>query len=192
MAVLVAAVILLGALVLLNLLLTAAIIRKLRALPPGPPGAGHAADSAAPTHLPVGAEVPAFIAVTDDGTKITSAAFPGRRTLVAFFTSDCGVCVTKVPGFGQAARDLAAAGAADGTAQAVAVVSVERRDPAPLLSALAELGDDVAVIVEEGRGPVAAAFEVGTYPWVFLVGPDGRVAATDAAPESCVPAPARA
>ncbi len=191
MAVLVAAVILLGALVILNLLLTAAVIRKLRTLPPGPPGAGQAAAASAPTHLPVGAEVPAFIAVTADGTKITSAAFPDRRTLVAFFTSDCGVCVTKVPGFGQAARDLAA-GAADDTVRAVAVVSVERRDPSPLLSALAELGDDVAVIVEEGRGPVAAAFEVGTYPWFFLVGPDGRVAATDSAPEACLPAPARA
>lgn len=175
MAVLVAAVILLGGLVVLNLLLTAAVIRRLRVLARGPyPGDP-------PPGLPVGAEAPALAAGD------AAIAPRGRHTLVGFLNTDCGSCRTAAPALADAARDLAAA--TGGTGRAVAVVSTERQDAAELLAAL---GDDVTVIVERGRGPVTDAFQVSAFPWFCLITPDGRVAAVSDTPGRCLPSPARA
>jgi len=182
MAVLVAAVILLGGLVVLNLLLTGAIIRRLRVMAREP----YRGDPATPG-LPVGAEVPALSAAATDGATITSEYLRGRLTLLGFFNTDCGTCRTTAPAFARAARDLTAA--TDGTGRAVAVISTEQEDAAELLAAL---GTDVTVIMERGRGPVTDAFQMSAFPWFLLIGPDGRITASASTPERCLPAPARA
>ncbi|MFG1865863.1 TlpA family protein disulfide reductase [Microbispora bryophytorum] len=177
MAVLVAAVVLLGGLVLVNLLLTGAVIRRLRKITkdslagavPGNPG------------LAVGAEVPAFSALTVSDTKVTADDFVGERTLVGFFSTDCPHCLPKAPVFVTTARDAAA----DGVRVLAVVVEGERR-PAELLAALT---GDVSVVVEGEGGAMAEAFEVRAFPSFFLVGPDGTVAGSSLKPELPTAAP---
>ncbi|WP_432872114.1 TlpA disulfide reductase family protein [Microbispora rosea] len=177
MAVLVAAVVLLGGLVLVNLLLTGAVIRRLRKTTeesragrlPGSPGLG------------VGAEVPAFSALTVTDTKVTRDDFAGERTLVGFFSTDCPHCLPKAPAFVATARDAAS----DGVRVLAVVVEGERR-PAELLAALA---GEVSVVVEGEGGAMADAFEVRAFPSFFLVGPDGTVAGSSLKPELPAGAP---
>jgi peroxiredoxin len=170
MAVLVAAVVLLGALVVVNLLLTGAVVRKLRTLArerpafPGDPG------------LPVGAQVPPFAVLTTGDTKITEDGLSG--TLVGFFSTDCEGCLPKAPAFAEAARGPSAEGV-----RALAVVTTGQREPAELLAAL---GGDVSVVLEESQGSAATAFAVNAYPWFFLVGPEGTIAASGSDPGRCL------
>ncbi|GLW25378.1 MULTISPECIES: peroxiredoxin family protein [Microbispora] len=177
MAVLVAAVIVLGGLVLVNLLLTAAVIRKLRKITKELP-AGRARDGFG---LPVGAEVPAFSALTVADTKVTTDDLAGGRTLVGFFSTDCRHCLPNAPGFAATARDAAADGVRN-----LAVVVAGEEEPAGLLDAL---GDAVTVVVENEGGALTDAFAVAGFPSFFLVGPDATIAASGHEPESLLAAP---
>ncbi|MBE3011822.1 TlpA family protein disulfide reductase [Microbispora sp. NEAU-D428] len=179
MAVLVAAVILLGGLVLVNLLLTTAIIRKLRTLGKASPPGG---EVPAPG-LAVGAEVPAFSALTVADTKVDSDGFAGERTLVGFFSTDCRHCLPKAPAFLATARDAAADGV-----RTLAVVVAGSEGPAKLLAALT---DDVSVVVEDEGGAMADAFAISGFPVFFLVGPDATVAASGHEPERLLAASSR-
>ncbi|MEW9534021.1 TlpA family protein disulfide reductase [Microbispora sp. NPDC049125] len=179
MAVLVAAVILLGGLVLVNLLLTGAVIRKLRKITKeSPAGRGPASFG-----LAVGAEVPAFSALTVTDTKVTTDDFTGASTLVGFFSTDCRHCLPKVPAFVAAARDAAADGV-----RAIAVVVEGEEKPADLLAALT---DDVSVVVESEGGAMVDAFAVAGFPSFFLVGPHGTVTASGLKPELSPVAPSQ-
>ncbi|MEN3540053.1 redoxin domain-containing protein [Microbispora sp. ZYX-F-249] len=180
MAVLVAAVVLLGGLVLVNLLLTTAIIRKLRTLGKESSLGGEVPELG----LAVGAEVPPFSAVTVADAKVGSADFAGERTLVGFFSTDCRHCLPKAPAFVAAARDAAADGV-----RTLAVVVVHGEDPANLLAALA---DEVSVVVESEGGAISTAFAIAGFPSFFLVGPDTTVDARGHEPERLPAAPSRA
>ncbi|ETK34755.1 peroxiredoxin family protein [Microbispora sp. ATCC PTA-5024] len=180
MAVLVAAVILLGGLVLVNLLLTGAVIRKLRTLSEE----SRAARAPRTFGLAVGAEVPAFSAVTVTDTKVTADDFAGERTFVGFFSTDCPHCLPKAPAFVETAH----AAASDGM-RVLAVVVEGEQESAGLLAALT---DEVSVVVESEGGAMADAFAIAAFPSFFLVGPDGTVEASGLKPElPAVPAPAR-
>lgn len=178
MAVLVAAVIVLGGLVLVNLLLTGAVIRKLRRLDKETSLA-----RAVPPGLAVGAEVPAFSALTIADTKVGRDDFAGERTLVGFFSTDCRHCLPKAPVFAAAARDAEAEGV-----RTLAVVVAGHEEPANLLAALT---DEVSVVLESEHGAMADAFAVSAFPSFFLVGPDATVDATGHEPERLLAAPSR-
>ncbi|WP_327048275.1 redoxin domain-containing protein [Microbispora sp. NBC_01189] len=181
MAVLIAAVILLGGLVLLNLLLTGAVIRKLRKpASESRPDWGHPQNPG----LPAGAEVPAFSALTVANTKVTADDFAGERTLIGFFSTDCRHCLPKAPVFVATARDAEADGV-----RALAVVVAGQEDPTDLINALT---DDVSVVVEGESGSMVGAFAITAFPWFFLVGPDATVAATGHEPDRLLPAPSHA
>jgi peroxiredoxin len=170
----VAAIVILTVLVLVNLLLTGAIIRRLRTY--------EGVRTAEPAHpgLPAGAEVPSFTSHTVDGVEVTPASLAENTTLVGFFSTDCSACVTAVPAFLEAARDRSAAGLA-----VLAVVLAGRRSPAELLAAL---GEDQRVVLEDDQGPLVRAFSAGPTPWFFLVGRDGRIVANALDPVRCLAA----
>ncbi|WP_214104540.1 peroxiredoxin family protein [Acrocarpospora catenulata] len=178
MAVLVAAVILLGGLVLVNLLLTGAVIRKLRKITKDSPAGGLPVSPG----LDVGAEIPAFSALTATDTKVTTDDFAGERTLVGFFSTDCRHCLPKAPAFAATAREAAADGV-----RVLAVVVEGQEKPANLLAALT---DDVSVVVEGEGGAVVDAFAVTAFPSFFLVGPDATIAASSLKLER-LPVPSR-
>lgn len=161
-----AAVVLLAVLVLLNMSVTAAMVRRLRHVEEGrqrPPDLGG---------LAVGAEVPAFEATAVDGHPLTAEALSDRRTVVAFYSTSCEGCRVQAPGFAAEAKRLAAEGT-----QVVSVLMLMggARDgdgPDGLRDLLASAGH---LVVEDGVGALATSFEARATPSYFAVGPDRRI-----------------
>ena len=159
------AVVVLAVLVLLDLSLTAAVIRRLRVLgeqPPLPDAGG----------LPVGAEVPAFEVTTADGGVVTREAFSGRRTLVAFYSTGCRGCREQAPGFVAEAGKLAAEGI---EVLPVLMANGHGQDEDEQEGKLRELLAGTGRLVVDDQGALPRAFAVQATPSYFVVGPDGRV-----------------
>lgn len=161
-----AAVVLLAALVLLNMSVTAAMVRRLGRVEEGrrqPPDLGG---------LPVGAEVPAFEAAAVDGDLLTTDALAGRRTVVAFYSTTCEGCREQAPRFADEAKRLAAEGT---QVLSVLLLMGNTRDGAGadgLRDLLAGAGH---LVVEDGVGALATSFEARATPSYFAVGPDRRI-----------------
>ncbi|MQY08405.1 TlpA family protein disulfide reductase [Actinomadura macrotermitis] len=158
-----AAVVLLGALTVLNLLLTVTIIRRLR----DQPQHDHDRDEAAAlpfSLLETGTPVPAVQAADLAGRPVD---FTGGTTVVGFFSGSCQSCRAHVEPFLAYVRGRA-------VTDAVAVVSGDAAEGADLVAALRE---HVRVVAEPADGRLAAAFKVGVFPTFYLVGPDATVAA---------------
>jgi hypothetical protein len=159
---LVAAIVLIGAIAALNLLLTVAMIRRLRetavrpvAPPPDLP------------ELPAGSRVPAFHAEAVSGETVTNESLTGSAAIFAFLDTGCSSCKSSLP-------KLVAYADANGLkpGQVIAVVGDAEGDTAAYLSLL----DGVAtVIVEETLGPVARAFSIDGFPAFVLSDADGVV-----------------
>lgn len=161
-----AAVLLVGALGLLNLLLTFGVIRRLRqqAQPlvpparPAPPAGAIAAVGTAPEP---------FQAQTVDGASLTATDLR-EWAIVAFFSPDCPPCLEKVPEFGQAVRRLGR-----DRRDVLAVVVTDADSGEPMVGQLTPVAQ---VVVEPPDGPVARAFRVRQMPIMCLLDGAGRVA----------------
>lgn len=174
MAVMWAAIVLVGAVCALDLVLTLGVVRRLKEhtahleglLRAGPAGAF-------PGGLPaVGATVGEFTATTLDGEEIGRSSLSGE-TLVAFFSSGCAPCVEKLPGFLAHARERIG-----GRRLILAVVAPgEQAETAKMT---AELRQVATVVVDENyAGGVARAFSVTEYPAFCLVDSEGTVLAVE-------------
>ncbi|MEV6520421.1 TlpA disulfide reductase family protein [Longispora sp. NPDC051575] len=176
MAILAAAVILVGLLTALNLFLTFGVIRRLRehTRTLEQVAGGHQGD----IMLAAGTAIGAFAATTTTGTTVTDATLNGP-TLVGFFSPTCEPCKERLPQFLEYARSF------DGRVLAVAVGP--DADVADLLTSLRPVAD---VVVETDDGPVNKAFGVSGYPALCLVD-DGVVVASGYQIEALpVPVPA--
>jgi thiol-disulfide isomerase/thioredoxin len=165
MALLTAAVVVVGTVGVINLVLTFGVIRRLREHqellrrgPQGRPVSG----------LALGATVGGFAVRTRAGGHRSHTTFSGD-TLVGFFSVGCAPCAELAPQFVQAARIHPG-----GPARVLAVVT--GRDGDALADALAPVAD---VVVGADADTVARAFEVGAYPTLMLVDGAGRVRAND-------------
>ncbi|MEO3775223.1 TlpA disulfide reductase family protein [Micromonospora sp. B9E7] len=169
----VAAVALLGALCMVNLLLTFGVLRRLReqtaelnrlsgVLPPEMP---------APEEL-VGTPVPAFAATAIDGTPVTRDSLVGRPRLVGFFSAGCAPCHEQAPLF---AKWLAEQGGDASTA--VAVITDSGPEAVELATSLT---DTATVVVEPDAFSVSQAFGVRGFPTFLRVDADGVIAGADA------------
>lgn len=160
---LIAAVVLATALGLLNLLLTLAVLRRLRA------AAARERDAASGV-IGIGRAPGDFAAADTDGRAVGRADLTGR-TVVGFFSTTCGACVEELPRFvaraGETSRE-----------RVLAVVHGDRPAAEELAGRLAGVA---RVVVEDPDGPVGRAFEVRAYPaWCQL--DDGVVRGTDLSP----------
>jgi len=157
------AVVVLAVLVLLDLALTAAVIRRLRVLDErtSVPDFGG---------LPVGVEVPAFEVTAVDGGSFTGEVFSGRRSLVAFYSTNCTGCHQQAPDFAVEAGRLAAEGV-----QVLPVLTPDGQGDAEREGRLRELLAGAGRLVVDGEGALPRAFAVRATPSYFAVGPDGRV-----------------
>jgi thiol-disulfide isomerase/thioredoxin len=166
MAFVVAALVLVGALSVVNLLFSFGVIRRLRE---------HTAlldrrvDGMSPFEAtrPVGETVDDFAASTVDGEPISRDLLTGT-TLVGFFSPSCAPCRERLPTFVEQARDhepvLAVVVAPEGDEGAPAVVD--------------ELRPVARVVREAPDGPLATAFGVHGFPAFALIGSDGEVIAS--------------
>lgn len=167
MSLMVAALLLVAAVAVTNLVLTLGVVSRLREhteqlAAAGPPG---------PRELLIGAgERPGeFTAhtVAGESVSVRSLATP---TLIGFFSPTCSACAEWIPRFVSAARALPG-----GPAQALAVV-VSTADTA---AEVAELRQAAQVVVEPLDGPIANAFRVRGFPALCRLGTDGTVISTD-------------
>jgi len=173
-----AAVVIVGALCLLDLLLTFGVIRRLREhdqMIVRPPQPAMPTIGLAPSE-PVGA----FSATTTGGELLSGA--DGLR-VAAFFSSSCSVCPERVGPFVDyltehlVARD-----------SALSVVVGADGGPPPYLDRLAEV---TKVCVEQDDSEITKAFKILGFPAFCLLGTDGTVVAASYDP-AMLPEPALA
>lgn len=158
--VLTAAVAVLAVAVVFNLLITFAMIRRLKA---NELAAQQDADSFRPD---VGAAVGQFSGTAVDGSTWDSATLGLGTHAVVFLLPNCGGCATTID-------RLAAAEQPDRSI--VVVVSGIADDPS-VVSLIHKIPSDLKVVVAQLGGEVSQAFGVGTFPTVVQV-VDGRVTA---------------
>jgi len=154
---LIAAVVLVGAIAILNLLLTMAVIRRLRKneanMPPPMMESGPEA----------GSEVPQFSATTVTGEELSEAAFNSETGLVAFFSTTCSACK---PAVATLIEHIEKTNLKPG--QVMAVISGEGEERAEFTEALA---GKASVVAESQMGPLTASFSISAFPsFVHLSG----------------------
>ncbi|WUI01375.1 redoxin domain-containing protein [Spirillospora sp. NBC_00431] len=160
---LVAGVVFVGVLCAFDLILTVAVVRRLRV---------HAAllegERSLPPLTPPGTRLPEFHGDGVDGATVTRAFFSGP-TIVGLFSTTCGSCRERLPEFAGRLRAL-------GDRRALAVVVGEDRDAAEPF--VADLSPVATVVVEPEGGPVSAAFGYPAYPSFYIVNADAEVTAS--------------
>jgi len=167
-----AAVILVGALCVLDLLLTFGVIRRLREqnetlrLVREQQSASAAESDIA---LPAGAAIGTFAATTVSGTPLSGADIDGRL-LIGFFSPVCEPCKERMPQFIEYATRF------DG--RVLAVASDEAGETDKTRDMVARLGEVAEVVLEMDGGPVHQAFGAKGYPALLLVDPEGTVVAS--------------
>lgn len=160
---LISAVAVLALLVVIQLLFTLAILRRLRnhgerlarieALDGGP-------EPAAP-----GETIGAFTAPALTGAMISDADLRGSASTVGFFSPSCGPCVEQLPSFEERAR----------THRSLAFVIDEGEPSRHLAERLAEVA---TVAVVSADSPATQAFTVYGYPVIFEIDAEARVIAS--------------
>jgi hypothetical protein len=171
MALLVAAVTVVGALGVVNLIFSLGVIRRLREhtelLDRLTAGGGAQGDS---VMLPPGETVADFVATTMDGERVSRGELVGS-TLVGFFSPDCEPCKERLPQFVDHAEHHPG-----GRRQVLAVIVAQDEDTARPVAA--ELASVARVVRDVGAGPVPRAFGVQGFPAFALVEPGGMVRAS--------------
>ena len=164
---LIAAVVLVGALGLLNLVLSFGIIRRLREQA----AIGHhdpAPDAGEKPWMALQQQqVRPFAVETADGVRIDRDALPDRL-LVAFLSATCDACAQRLPRFREVAGRLP-------RSQVLAIAVGPLEETVALRTELAEFAQ---VAAEEDLGPVAAAFSVEGYPAFLMLDSAGVVLAS--------------
>lgn len=160
MELLVAGLLLVGALVVLDLVLTLGVVRRLREHATLIEQALDGGAGVADFMLPVGSPLPELRATTVDGGAVPDAG----PMLIGFFSPGCRACVERLPGFVEYAR------AFDGRVLGVAVGPPD--DVADIVAALRPVAD---VVVEPSQGPLATALQVKGFPAMATVDAGGVV-----------------
>ena len=169
---LVAAVVLVGVICLLDLVLTLAVIRRLRDHTGRLDRLSHGAPEGAGM-LSAGARVPDFAGLTTTGVAVTHKdVSPG---VIAFLSVTCDACKEQLPVFTQYV--------ADAGLSADQVLAVVTGADSPDRDALVASLDGVTVVAEEFGGPVGRAFGASVFPAFYSVDDGGevRTASLDAA-----------
>lgn len=153
------ALVVVGALCALDLMLTLAVLRRLRNR-----------SSTAPVlteegGIPVGATVAPFSARCLEGMPLTERDLTDGA-VVSFFTPGCKPCRDKLPRF------VERAGALQGRRQVIAVVvagSAEQRYEDEAQATAEQLSSVARVVRETPEGPCVSAFEVDAFPSQFAI-----------------------
>ncbi|MEU6621742.1 TlpA disulfide reductase family protein [Streptomyces litmocidini] len=166
MVFLVAGMVLVGALGLLNLALSLAIVRRLRRQGEQRQGLDHHASSGPE----VGAKLPSFSAPALGGELFSSDSLAGGEAALSFLTTSCGACDT----FIEDMPELAAQSGLDAS-RLVVVITGE----AGKARQMADLLDGVATVVhEKAPGDISALYSITATPTTVVVDARQNVTAT--------------
>ncbi|MFI6920093.1 hypothetical protein ACIBIZ_09070 [Nonomuraea spiralis] len=168
---LIATVVLVGALCLVDLLLTLAVVRRLKEHTKLIDALYELADAGGPAGasggVAVGEVVGDFDTTTVEGGHVTRDLLP-EGTVVAFLSPDCRGCHEQLP-------ELASWAAGQDRSRVLAVIDGRSGDPAELVTTLLPVAQ---VILDDARPHVADAFRVRSFPAFFQVSAGGRLLAT--------------
>ncbi|MCW6005689.1 redoxin family protein [Micromonospora sp. CPCC 205371] len=168
----VAAVVLVGAVSVLNLILITAVVRRMRVYEQDRTAAPGRIPYDVLGGLPPGSALPRFTGAVAGGGTVTDRDVRGRAAAVAFLSSDCPGCLERAPDFAAAARTALAGGG-----RAVAVI-IEGAEPVDALTAA--VGPATVVYEPVDRsGPMTRAFGVKTFPTFFVVDAAGTVSSRE-------------
>jgi len=167
MPILIAAVVVVGALCLLDLLLTFGVILRLKEHTAMLAERGRSGAGPDVIGLAEGESPAAFSATTLDGRLLDDGA---ALRVVGFFSARCSICPERVPPL----LEYLAAHHID-RASTLAVVVGDEAQPPPYLESLAEFAQ---ICMEQEDGEIAKAFKVAGYPAFCLLGADGTVLAS--------------
>jgi hypothetical protein len=167
----VAALVIVGGLCTLDLVLTLAVIRRLRHHTELlSAGSAQAAERPADVVMLEAGQVPAdFVAETVDGERVSRQALLGD-TMVGFFTAHCQPCKERAPQFIERAATLPA-----GRDQSLAVVIGDDTDAKELAEVLSAT---VRVVREQPGDAVSGAFKVHGYPALCVLDDQGVIKAS--------------
>lgn len=181
---LVASTVLVGAVCLLNLVLTAAVLRRLRDHEERLAGLPRVDQLPTDPGTLVGHAIADFTAVATDGSTVTRETLlrSGSAT-IAFFSTHCPACEAEIDGFVRRVRRFPGPRSA-----AVAVVAGEPGDVQELVTAA---GAVATVVVESPLGPLAAQFGVRGTPTFLDVDGTGTVVRAAHTTEGMDAAPGR-
>ncbi|MFG1874753.1 TlpA family protein disulfide reductase [Sphaerisporangium sp. NPDC049003] len=157
---LITAVIVVGVLVLLDLVLTFGVIRRLREHTEQLGQAHHG-----PTDLICGkgTEIAGFAAVTTEGEQVSRGLLSGE-TLVGFLSPTCQPCEKLLPSFVEYAAAMPG-----GRDQVLVVIADDGPGKEKVPEKVAMVSPYARVVTEGYEGPLHKAFAVSGYPGVCLV-----------------------
>lgn len=159
---------------LVNLWLTIALARRVRAH--GEQLARRQQRPHPGIGLQPGSRLPEFTATTVTGVTVSAGDLQGRRGLIGFFSPGCPPCEEQLPAFTALARALPG-----DAARPLAVICAGGSGPARHNGGADHLAEQLAevaqVVREPSAGAVAAALAVSGFPAFILLGADGRVTA---------------
>ncbi|WP_017585986.1 TlpA family protein disulfide reductase [Nocardiopsis ganjiahuensis] len=168
MGILIAAVVVLTALTLFNLVLTMALVRRLRRLEdPGHGGAFPVFPDL--EEVPAGRAVPEFTATTKDGVEVSSKKRLGDRAVYAFFDTSCGTCKKQLQPLVDFAKDA-------GLSPEQVIAFVGHEDPEADADAYTSVLEGHTTVVMQSLGDeVGQAFSPGGIPAIILADSGGVV-----------------
>lgn len=146
----------LGALTIINLVLTAGIIRRLRDISAS--GGGSSQVSTLPDVVLSRGEQPASFEVQDAcGETITEQIFKGEKTLLGVIAQGCSLCAERLPDYVEVAKKSGARG------EQVITLVIADADYAETVSKT--VGPSSRFIIESAPdGPFARALKLSGYP----------------------------
>lgn len=112
---------------------------------------------------------PPFELESLDGRRVSLEEFRGRRVLVHFFATWCGVCKLELPSLRSLHEGLAG--------DAVLLAVVEDSDDVEAVRRFAR-EHELRYPILLGSAPVIAAYRVGAYPTNYYLRPDGSISST--------------
>lgn len=118
----------------------------------------------------IGDAPPALLGKDNDGNEVRLETYRGKVVVVTFWASWCGYCLKELP-----ALDALQAQAGD---QLFKVIAVNVEDgPAQYRAMMRQMRDFTLLLARDRSGDIAASYGVKGYPDLWIIDPQGKVAA---------------
>jgi len=152
------------------------------------PGVGQIEDDPAsaadgpsnPDLLKAGTQAPAFTLKTPQGDPVSLASLGGKAVLLEFFATWCPHCQAEAPHLAKLARELKPQGvefvSVNADAEDAASVFAYHRYFGLPFPSLLDPGQPTGSFTQQGgRGPVSTAYNVESYPTMYVINPHGTI-----------------
>lgn len=160
--------VILGIIVLFNLILTLALVRRVNSIQDGANAERINELDLFETSLPVGTTAPPFEAESVGGASVSLSDFAGRELALVFMSPGCGPCVSELPNWEELSHKAAS------SRTALVMVSIASREETEELVREFKLTLPT-LIAPRGVNPLADDYKVLRTPSYYLINEEGRI-----------------